>query len=173
MIWWFYTMLQGQCSPLQTNPCLCTGSTPGHSYNTQKGGGCTAEGPSSAMLPKSSMGIAMVPHNKLPHSLSRGQVDKVLRDIWDTPPGVLSLGVHRAVQDFLHGFELGHSQVEGAIILAWERKKLMTDGCLTAEALPKLSCAKATVESFFQRCVSSLWHMEVIHGILSIYALFV
>lgn len=74
----------------------------------------------------------MVPHNKLPHILSRGQADKVLRDIWDTPPGVLSLGVHRAEQDVLHGFELGHSQVEAAINLAGERKKQMTDGCLAA-----------------------------------------
>lgn len=104
---------------------------------------------------KSSVGTATVPHNKLPHNSSRGQADKVLRAPWDTPAGVLSLGVHRAEQDLLHGFELGHSQVELAINLAGERKKQMTDGWLVAEALPKFSCAKSTVKSFFHRCISS------------------
>ena len=98
-----YTMLQGWHNPLQNNPSPRAGSTHGHSYNGQKGGACTAKGPSITVLPKSSMGMATVPHNKLPHNLLRGQADKVLRAPWDTPPGVLSLGVHRAGQDLCMG----------------------------------------------------------------------
>lgn len=64
-------------------------------------------------------------------------------------------------EDLLHGFELGHSQVELAIHFAGQRKKQMTDGCLVAGRLPKFSYAKPTVESFFHRCVSpSLWCVE-------------
>lgn len=149
-----YTMLQGRHNPLQNNPSPHAGSTPGHSYSGPKGGPCTAKGLSFTMLPRSSVGTATVPHNKLPHNLSRDQADKVLRAPCDTP-GVLSLGVYRAQQDLLHGFELGHSQVELAINLAGERKKQMSDGCLVAGVLPKFSCAKSTVESFFHRHVSS------------------
>lgn len=96
-----------------------------------------------------------MPHIKLPHSLSKGQADKLVRAPWYTPPGVLSLGVRRAEQDLLHGFELGHSQVELAINLAGETKKHMTDGRFAAGTLPKFSCTKSTGESVFHIRVSS------------------
>lgn len=84
-----YTVLQGWYNPLWNNPSLCASSTPGHSCNGQKGGACTAKGLSITVIPKSSMGTATVPHNKLPHSLSRGQADTVLRVPWDTPPNAV------------------------------------------------------------------------------------